>query len=218
MISTLNLSNLPGPEALHRLLQALALLDAILEEEWNYRYYSFDSKWSPTEHMGSMRNGSGDDFFALFDDSGCFLRGFDHESAMSPWSATPPKVWPGVLDHVPLQFESSLNESAFHMEDTTFCIWCLAGDSVWSCGAIEYPSDEEDPDGSLWMLSALDGNPETYQEFVKDYFELDVPLEAIDRVFAHEPLSLGLLQAFPSSRNIQDVIIDAEEIGYPIKP
>jgi hypothetical protein len=37
-------------------------------------------------------------------------------------------------------------------------------------------------------------------------------------VFAHEPLSDELLQAFPSSRNVQDVIADAEEIGYPIKP
>lgn len=218
MISTRNLSNLPGPESLHRLLQALALLDAILEEEWEYRYYSFDSKWSPTEQMGSMRNGSGDDFFALFDESGCFLRGFDHESTMSPWNNPSQKVWPGVLDGVPPQFESSLKEPAFHMEDTTFCIWCLTSDSAWSCGAIEYPPDEEDPDGSLWMLSALDGNPATYQEFAKDYFELDVPLEAIERVFAHEPLSLDLLRVLPSSRNIKDVIKDAEEIGYPIKP
>lgn len=218
MISTRDLTKLSKPESLHRLLQALALLDAILEDEWDYRHYSFDSMWSATEHMGSMRNGSGDDFFVVFDTSGCFLRGFDHESAMTPWRETPPKVWPGVLEDVPPQFESSLKESAFHMEDTTFCIWCLAGNSTWSCGSIKFPSDEEDPDGSQWMLSALDGNPETYQSLAKDYFELDVALEAISRVFSHEPLSVALLQAFPSSRNIQDVIADAEEIGYPIKP
>jgi len=68
------------------------------------------------------------------------------------------------------------------------------------------------------MLSALDGNPETYQLFVREYFELEVKLGAISRVFEHEPLSVELLQAFPCSRNFQDVIADAEEIGYPIKP
>jgi hypothetical protein len=218
MISTRDLTSLPKPDALCRLLQALALLDAILEEEWQYRYYSFNSKWSATEQMGSMRNGSGDDFFAIFDSSGCFLRGFDHESTMTPWRKTPPTIWPGVLEEVPPQFVNSLKEPAFHMEDTTFCIWCLASDSDWSRGSIEFPTNEDDPDGSLWMLSALDGNPKTYQLFAKEYFELDVELDGISRVFAHEPLSVELLQEFPSSRNVQDVIADAEEIGYPVKP
>lgn len=218
MISTRDLANLPKPEALRRLLQAYALLDAILEEDWQYRYYSFNSKWSATEQMASMRNGSGGDFFAVFDSSGCFLRGFDHESTMTPWRARPPSIWPGVLVDVPPQFESSLKEAAFHMEDTTFCIWCLVGDAAWSRGTIEFPANEEDPDGSLWMLSALDGKPETYQLFAKEYYELDVELEAISRVFAHEPLSVELLQAFPGAREFQDVIADAEEIAYPIKP
>ncbi len=215
MISTRHLTNLPKSDALRCLLQARALLDAILEEEWDNRYYSFDAKWSATEQMGSMRNGSGDDFFALFDANGCFLRGFDHESTMSPWREKPPKIWPGVLTDVPPQFESALNEPAFHIEATTFCIWCPMGEAVWCRGVIDFP-DEEDPDGSLWMLSPLDGIPETYRMFAEEYFELDVPLDAIARVFAHEPLSAALLQAFPSSRDLQGVIEDAEEIGYPV--
>jgi hypothetical protein len=215
MISTRHLTNLPPPDALRRLLQALALLDAILEEEWDNRYYSFDSKWSATEQMGSMRNGSGDDFFALFSTNGCFLRGFDHGSAMSPWREKPSKIWPGVLTGVPPQFNNALNEPAFHMEDTTFCIWCLARTAAWHHGSIDFP-DGEDPDGSQWLLSPLDGSPETYQTFAEEYFELDVPLDAIARVFAHEPLSAALLQAFPSSRDLQSVIKDAVEIDYPI--
>ncbi|MBO6551131.1 MAG: hypothetical protein JJ964_16135, partial [Rhizobiales bacterium] len=62
-ISTLDLSKLPSPLQLKRLLQSLALLDAIMSPEWEYRYYSFDAQWSPSETMGSMRNGSGDEFF-----------------------------------------------------------------------------------------------------------------------------------------------------------
>ena len=217
MISTRDLSNLPKPEDLCKLFQALAMLDAILEEEWDYRYYSFNSKWSIDEQMGSMRNGSGDDLFALFNSSGCFLRGFDHESTMSPWNAMQPKTWLGVLDGVPQQFADALNEPAFHMEDTTFCIWRSEGDSNWSHGQIEFPKNDEDPDGSQWMLSPLEGNPETYQSFVKEYYELDVDLDIISSIFAHEPLSQELLLRFPTSRNYEDVISVAEEIGYPFK-
>src|SRR5689334_5634570 len=66
VISARNLSPLPGVDHLRRLLQSMAMLDAILSPEWEFRYYSFDSKWSPGEQMGSMRDGGGDDFFAHF--------------------------------------------------------------------------------------------------------------------------------------------------------
>ena len=59
--STRNLGALPNIESLRRQMQTLALLDAILEREWEYRYFSFNCRWSNTEQMGSMRNGSGDD-------------------------------------------------------------------------------------------------------------------------------------------------------------
>ncbi len=130
MISTRNLSILPDIETLRLLLQSLALLDTIIEDEWDYRYYSFNAEWSDPEQMGSMRNGSGDDFFAVFDSSGCFLRGFDHESIMSPWKKQSSGIWPGILEKIPPEFEGSVNEPAFHMEDTTFCIWRLTQDSA----------------------------------------------------------------------------------------
>ncbi|WP_165497819.1 hypothetical protein [Pseudoduganella albidiflava] len=64
-------------------MQSLAMLDAILEEEWGFRYFSFDAGWSLDAKMGSMRNGQSNDLFAVFDPARCFIHGFDHESAMS---------------------------------------------------------------------------------------------------------------------------------------
>jgi hypothetical protein len=81
-------------------MKSLAALDAIIEPEWEYRYYSFNSKWAESEAMGSMRNGQGDEWFCVFSPVGAFLKGFDHESEMSPWNQEPKRVWPGVLDGV----------------------------------------------------------------------------------------------------------------------
>lgn len=214
MISTRNLRGMASVPELMRIMQSLAMLDAILEEEWEYRYFSFNSNWSRSEAMGSMRNGSGDDMFALFDSKGCFLRGFDHESAMSPWNCKPNCVWDGVLSDVPSDFASSLNQAAFHMSDTTFCIWRQFGDDAWRCGPVIYP-EGNDPDGSEWMLSMLDGSPRTYVEFARDYFELSVLEEAVEAVFAHTILSQELLNRFSSKRSLTSVVADAVEIGYP---
>ena len=58
------------------------MLDAIIMPEWDYRYYSFNSKWSAGQEMASMRNGQSDAWFCVFSDVGVFFKGFDHESHM----------------------------------------------------------------------------------------------------------------------------------------
>jgi hypothetical protein len=108
MVSEARLKSLPDIEGLRKLTQSLAMLDAIMSPEWEYRYYSFNSKWGEGEMMASMRNGSGDEYFILFNSHGAILKGFDHESAMSPWSAEEEKVWPGIFDGVPLSLRLSL--------------------------------------------------------------------------------------------------------------
>jgi hypothetical protein len=209
MISTRNLSELPDIDALRRLMQSLAILDAILCPEWEFRYFSFNSKWSKGEQMGSMRNGSGDDLFAHFTLAGCFIKGFDHNAAMSP-----KRVWPGVLDAVPKAFAKSLREPAFSMDDTTFCIWRLNGDAAWSCGDIKYPK-AKDPDGSRWLLSYYDGKPTTYRKYAAGYFRKQVPLAVVRAVYAHQPLTEEMVEELNPEMTLKKLAADLTEIGYP---
>jgi hypothetical protein len=207
-ISTRDFHLLPDVDGLRRLLQALAMLDAILSPKWQCRYYSFDSRWSEGEQMSSMRDGCGDGFFALFNAAGCFLKGFAHEAPM--------RDWPGVLDLVPAEFAGCLEESAFSMEDTTFCIWRRYSDESWQRGAIEFPAGG-DPDGSASLLSPLDGRPENYQAWAEDYYERPVPLEAVRQVYANMPLTEKLVQELNPELTLEDLAADLEEIGYPGK-
>ena len=75
MISTRDLSRMPDVDRLRLTLQSMAMLDAILSPEWQFRYYAFNTAWSTGEQMGSMRNGSGDHFFAHFGSAGYGSRG-----------------------------------------------------------------------------------------------------------------------------------------------
>jgi hypothetical protein len=214
MISTRDLSQLPDAQGLLRLLQSLAMLDAILSPEWQYRYFSFNSQWSPGEQMGSMRNGSGDDFFALFNDAGCFLKGFDHESAMTPYALDSPAVWPGVLEGVPADLAEGLSEPAFRMGDTTFCIWRRYDDAAWQHGPVQFPSGA-DPDGSEHLLSLLDGRAETYQEFAGEYYEQPIPIEAVRHICEHRPLTQSIVTMLNAEIGLADLAEDIREIGYP---
>jgi hypothetical protein len=203
-ISTRERRKLPPVPVLGRICRSLAMLDAILSPEWDYRYFSFNSKWDEAlnERMGSMRNGSGDEYFILFSLAGDIMKGFAHESVMSPWTREEGKVWPGLLDSVPAEFSSFLSEPAFNMKDATFCIWRKLSDSEWKHGPIAFPNGD-DPDGSAHLLWALDGNSAEYVQFAKDYFEVHVPITSVNSVFGHEALTVELVASLnPEKANL----------------
>jgi hypothetical protein len=215
---TRDLSALPHVDRLRATFQAMAMLDAILCPDWQYRYYSFNSGWSTGEQMGSMRDGSGDEFFALFNPSGCWIKGFAHEAPMSPYRDDSSKrVWPGVLDDVPTEFAACLSEPAFAVGDTTFCIWRRYGDTSWNRGQIEFPDGHRDPDGSEDLMSPLDGQLETYRAWAEEYYEREVDPMAVAHVYGHRPLTSELVLALNPEASISDLLADVLEIGYPVE-
>ena len=215
MISTRDLSLLPDVDGLRRTLQSMAMLDAILCPEWQFRYYSFNAAWAAREQMGSMRNGSGDYFFAHFGPAGCWLKGFAHEYPMSPYRENPKRVWPDVLDAVPDEFAACLREPAFNLQDVTFCVWRRYSDRSWQLGPVVFPTDHSDPDGSEFLLSDLDGRPESYEAWATDYYEREVRLAAVQHVYKHRPLSPEVVAQLNPELLLADLVSDINEIGYP---
>lgn len=118
------LSDIP---TLRGLCRSMAMLEAVLNPNGE-RYYSFSASWSETEEIASMRNGSGDEFDIVFSPAGAYVRGFDHESPMSPYGNDGP--WPGVIDSVPEMFRGCVEELAFTddgMPMVTACLWRETG-------------------------------------------------------------------------------------------
>jgi hypothetical protein len=217
MISTRDLSSVPDVDALRRLMQSLAMLDAILSREWQHRYFSFDRGWSPGEEMGSMRNGQGDHCFALFNAAGCWLKGYDHAAPMSPFASNPPTIAAGMFDGVPAEFQTCLAETAFLMDETTFCIWRRYSDRAWLRGPLTFPAGQEDPDGSARLLQYLDGRPQTYRDWATDYYEHDLPLAAVQSIYAHAPLDQQLVTTLNADLSLSELGADVDEIAYPLR-
>lgn len=202
---------LPAIPALRRVTKSLAMLDAIIEPEWQYRYYSYNSRWSTDEEMASMRDGCGDDWFLLFGSCGAALKGFAHESPI----AGDPSFPLLIQKTVPASFHSFLNEPAFSMDVATFCLWRECCDSTWNVVQPAVGRSAMGKDGSAELLRILDGNPRTYQAWAEAYYERDVPLEVVRAIYNHVPLSADLLSALNPEVSLADIETDVAEIGYP---
>ena len=210
MISTRNLEELPDIPTLRRLTRSLAVLDAILSPEWESRYYSFDSHWGDGELMASMRNGQGDDWFCLFTRAAVVVIGLDHEAPMFQLG----NPWPGVIDALPSELAAAVDEPAFDARNCTFCVWRRTAGARWEHGPVQFP-DGDDPDGSAQLLQILDGRPESYHAFAADYYEVDLPLDAVRAVYRHQPLTPELLAQLDPGVTVDMIRQDVAEIGYP---
>ncbi|MFF1604781.1 hypothetical protein ACFVYV_46645 [Streptomyces mirabilis] len=213
---------LPGISIVRDRSRAMAVLDAIMSPDWESRFYSFDSRWSPTEEMASMRDGCGNDYSIVFSPAGVYARGFDHESPMSPYRVTPPVPWPGLFDGVPEAFVHNVSEAAFSGHDgiprVTVCFWREQADSLWRFGRVEaLPAGVEDGGSAEWLFDILvDGRPEAYQQFAEEYYEVTVDVEAIRHVYALQPLTQSVVTAMHPDVGVADLAEDLRQIGYPV--
>lgn len=215
-------ARLPAIGVVRRWSQSLAVLDAIMSADWEYRYFSFDEEFGPGQALASMRNGEGDEYSITFTGDGAFLRGFDHESPLSPFIQTPPALWPGLLTGLPVALATMAEEPAFTLGGVpmvTVALWRLAGDAQWHHGQIAYPRAWEngyaDPDGSDWLFAQLDGRGESYLQYASEYFERQLPAEAVTAVIEHRPLTAALVRALNPERSHHDLAADLNRIGYP---
>ncbi len=195
---------LPSIPDLRCITQSLAMLEAILCPEWEYRHYSFNSRWGAGEEMASMRNGSGDDWFLLFDGAGAAIKGFAHELAEGSVLSEE------IQGQVPRSFSSFLSEPAFSLHNATFCYWRAANETAWS-----KVSGFAGDDGSSDMLALLVSGPQGYKEWAEDYYEVPVSLEAAAAIFSHQPLTDSIILALNPNADLDSIYSEADEIDYP---
>jgi hypothetical protein len=189
---------LPAPPDLERICKGLAALDAMLMEEWQDRYYSFNQAWNTKlkQRMGSMRDGSGDEWFMVFEPAGAFFKAYWHEYTDEDVT----KIYEGL----PTKLLPQLKEPAFSMEYVTFGGW--HDGTTWTLRGNLEPVRHQ--------LEILSGDPEKYRAYAASYFEVDLPVDAIAHVLAGKKLDAKLVKRITADRTLGGLKEDLAEIAY----
>jgi hypothetical protein len=197
-------------------MQQMAVLTEVVGIAYQPPPYEFHPQWSKGEQMGAYKNGSGDELFVHFTKAGCFIKGFDHESPMTPYRTKPPQLWPGLFDNVPTQFTESIEEPAFDKAATTFVIWRLTTDKAWQIGPVKFPKDDY-ADGSTHLLRKLIMTAKEFTEWLEEYYEAEVDPKIVAAVFEHQPLTKEMLATLNPEAELAELKRVVKEVGYPFQ-
>ncbi|SFS72614.1 hypothetical protein [Paenibacillus sp. BC26] len=203
------LDTLPEPKILKRLMKIHASLNIVLcpDDEW-LRYHKFDPTWSDYVSMAKIDNGSGDHIFIVFSPQGAIIKGFDHESGLSPYAREEHEIWPGIYEGVPNLLFALLNDEAIESDDVTFCIWREISDSTWQKGKVEIPEGEDD--GLSYLVGSIFLTPEDFVQFAQEYFELTPSLAIIKKIYDGVPITAEMITKLNPECNVEDVLHELE--------
>ncbi len=183
-------------ENLRRKLKHLALLDATIEQEWEYRYYSYNAVWSESEEMASLRNGSGGEWFFLFDGENVAFK------CTSPVDGLA-NDFESLKSQVPGRLSVFLNEPAFSM-DRGSSIWYLENGNWVKLG--NPINDLPDPDVIMKMTAS------DYCHYSESYFEKRIEQRLVEIVLGGG-FDLEIAKKINPDINLELLAEDLEQIG-----
>ncbi|ESQ90809.1 hypothetical protein ABAC460_08240 [Asticcacaulis sp. AC460] len=162
-----SLDQLPSIEQVRTILKGLALLDAVLSPEWDYRYFSYNARWvqDGSEAMASMRDGCGSEYFVLFDEVGVAGKVYSTDAADETDNP----------DLIPEIFSGFRNEPAFSVQFATFYFWRGKNDASWA----GQPTAAND----YHLLRFIVDGPDYYHAWAEAYYERSIDLDTVLEVY-----------------------------------
>lgn len=208
MSSTKKPNQLPDRKTLQSICKAIAVVDAILSQDWEYRYFSYNCKWAKDEEFFEMRDGEGSRMLILFHKAGCVINGFDAELSKRDKKQ--------LTKGLPKIYQEFIFGEPVKTYGTTFCLWTTEQEE-WVVGEItDYKDSSKD------FLSFLNKEPKNYIEWATEYFagsykKSGIPTETVQKIYNSEVITKEMVLSIVDTLDWNQLKEDLAEINYPFK-
>ena len=197
MTSILDHHKLPPPNVIRDAMRFAAMIDIVLCREAYLRCYTFQPKWSDGVSLAKFDNGGGNDVFVFTRGSEAVIKGFDHESPVSPHAQDEYGIWPNIYAGLPYALSELLDDAAVEREDVTFCTWYVDGD--WILGPIEFPNGEDD--GASYLLGTIPYTADEYSAWANVYYEIELNVDVVGSIYAGREIDADTIRSLNADRN-----------------
>lgn len=102
------------------------------------------------------------------------------------------------------------------MDWISYCYWRAPDNSSWE--KVKHPdvNSSSVTDGSIKNLALLNESASSYVEFAKWYYEIELPLDITEQLYALSPLTDQMVKSLSSDLDFETATEFAKEIGYPV--
>ncbi|MGF9698600.1 hypothetical protein [Paenibacillus sp. MABNR03] len=220
-----NFTSITNSDTLHQHMRVLAALDIIMSEEEWLRVHRYEAELQPGVAWGSIDNGAGDHLHVLFTSYGTLIKGFDHESPLSPHAREDGEVYPGMYDEVPEALLTILRDhgEALELEDVTFCVWQEGNDPQWKAGswiqqALKEEGEDDATGGADFLLGYIEETPEAFADWAEGYYDTqELSLSALTEVYEGKPVTASLIRELCPARDIEAALDELHQRGYVVE-
>ena len=142
----------------------------------------------------------------MFAPEGCVINGVDSE--LYDWEEKLPRI-DDLTDGMPYALKKLMGSREVKNMKSTFCVWKEDGTN-WHCNPID------GDDASKDLLSTIDGNLQTYVEYGKWFYKVDLPLDVVRQLADGIPVTKELVTVLNPERNEwEEIKVGLDKIGYP---
>lgn len=206
-IDSKNPKNIPSLKAIKNLGKSISALDAILCVEPEYRYYNYSKDYLGKYDLFLTDNGQGDILQVFLGDCDGLINGFYHE--LYDYELDYPTTQ-GLSQGISKEYIDLLQQDIITSLGSTFLIW-LDPLNNWTTTDVILQED-----GSEDLLDIMDLKAQTYWNFAKEYYELDIDLALVEDIYKGRELTKQMvLELNPELEDFKALEKDLQQIGYP---
>lgn len=151
-------------------------------------------------------NGSGDEVSIYIKDDKAFIKGFDHESDLSPYQFDDSShILEKIYLNSPKEFKNLLDDENIY--NTTFAMWNLSTGDEWNFNKLS----NEDDGGREFLLGYIFDSAEHYLEWAKDYHDVSFDLKIINDIYNETDITKEMLKNLNITRDENEILKELEE-------
>ena len=201
------------PEQLTAYLKILVKLEIIMtpkEDDW-LRIAGFSPKSNDIESF-FIDNGAGDRVTIYRKGGTAIIKGFDHESGLSPYQQDEngEHLLKQIYAHAPMELIECFDDESRY--ETTFAMWNLDGGDRWHFNKI---SDEDDG-GRKYLLGYIHTSPQSYLEWAEAYHEVSLDVDLVSSIYEGKQIHEAMIITLNPNRDVQEALEELAEIDRVI--
>lgn len=216
-----NYTQLPDLRELKNYLLCQAALDiTMLPEEKSWlRITSYFPNYLEGVDMFHIDNGASDHLYILFSTTGIIIKGFDHESILSPYANEDEIITPGIYDTTPPELLALLDTHT-EKDDVTFCVWYDLNNSTWRKGIITVPEGYKDgDDGEGFLLGYIFTTPDDWLDWAQHYYgdkNKDIDITVVKKYYRKQIITHEDILSMNTNADVEYVFSKLMKLGYSI--